>query len=120
MLCYTEQKNISCYSSLDHPGTPIQQLTVLQKMRKIEQRKYVVTSSCCLFLLRYIRLNVMFFCNFFKHEFYSVLLEVTFLFFFFLLLLLLTLHEISLYFTLITQNILKFKILSLCLSLSLY
>ena len=40
MLCYTEQKNISCYSSLDHPGTPIQQLTVLQKMRKIVQWKY--------------------------------------------------------------------------------
>ena len=35
----------------------------------------------------------------FKHEFYSVLLEVTFLFSSFL-----TLHEISLYFTLITQN----------------
>ena len=73
MLCYTEQKNISCYSSLDHPGTPIQQLTVLQKMRKIVQWKYVVTSSCCLFLLRYIRLNAKFFaiclmkCEIWKH-----------------------------------------------------
>ena len=47
----------------------------------------------------------------FKHEFYSVLLEVTFLF---LLFFFLTLHEISLYFTLITQNF------SLSLSLSLY